>query len=58
MAQTETQKKATKKYREKNKKKTTRDSYKRTAKMFIKRFADKDELKELSDLIKEKACNL
>ena len=51
---TAAQRRASKKYRQKNRKKETRGSYKRVARMFVKKHATKTELKELENLIKNR----
>lgn len=55
MAKTsDAQKKATERYRKKNRKKTTVDNYKRSAKLFIRNHAGQEDLNELKELIKQK----
>ncbi len=58
MAQTEAQKRATKKYREKNKEKTRIDRYRATARMFIRNHAQLEDLETLEALINEKRKEL
>ena len=57
MAQTEAQKRATAKYRAKNKEKTKRDWYKNVARTFIKKYATEEEMKELNKIFNEKPTN-
>lgn len=47
----EAQKRAKKKWEEKNKEKSRIDGYKRTARLFIKKYADVEDIKELEELI-------
>lgn len=47
----EAQKKATQAYRERNRKKTKRQSYKSSAKTFIRKYATLEELEELKQMI-------
>ena len=47
----EAQKRAKKKWEEKNKEKSRIDGYKRTARLFIKKYADAEDIKELEELI-------
>lgn len=47
----EAQKRAKKKWEEKNKEKSRIDGYKRTARLFIKKYADAGDIKELEELI-------
>ena len=54
----ESQRKATERYRQKNRKKTTIDNYKRSAKLFIRNHADQDALSELKQLIKEREISM
>ncbi len=54
MAITEAQKRAKKKYEEKNRRKTTIDTYKRTTRLYISNHAQEKDLQELDDLIKER----
>lgn len=54
MALTDAQKRAQKKYNEKNKNKRKTISYRNSAKMFIRRFASDESLDELEELIKER----
>lgn len=54
MATSEAQKKASRKWEEKNKEKARVDSYRRTARLFIKNHATEEDLKELENLIEEK----
>ncbi len=48
---TEAQKRASRKYEANNREKTRIQAYKRTARLFIKRHANIDDLKELKELI-------
>lgn len=50
----EAQKRANKKYQQKNRRKTTIDNYRRSARLFIRKHATSSDLKELKDLIKER----
>lgn len=50
----EAQKKAVKAYRERNKEKTRVDNYRRTARLFIRSHATKDDLEELKVLISDR----
>ena len=50
----EAQKKAVKAYRERNKEKTRVDNYRRTARLFIRSHATKEDLEELKALISER----
>lgn len=50
----EAQKQASRNWEKKNRKKTTIQSYKRTAKMFIRNHAGQEDLNELKELIKQK----
>lgn len=53
----EAQKRAVKKYNEKNKEKIRRESYKRTAKSFVRNHATNDEMKELIKIFKTENKN-
>lgn len=50
----EAQKKATNAYRERNKEKTRKDNYRRTARLFIRSHASMEDLEELKILISER----
>ena len=50
----EAQIKASRRWEKKNRKKTTIDNYRRTAKLFIRNHADEKDLVELEDMINEK----
>ena len=50
----EAQKKAVMAYRERNKEKTRVDNYRRTARLFIRSHATKEDLEELKTLISER----
>ncbi len=52
MAISEARKRAKKKYEEKNREKTRRDTYRRSARMFIKNYADTKDIEEFEQLIK------
>lgn len=54
----EAQKRASRKWEEKNREKTRIDSYRRTARLFINKYAEKDDLEILKKLIKEKEKKL
>lgn len=47
----EAQKRAKKKWEEKNKEKSRIDGYKRTSRLFIKKYANAEDIKELEELI-------
>lgn len=50
--------KATRKWEEKNRKKTTIQSYRRTARSFIRNHATEEDLKELEQLIQDRRDQL
>lgn len=54
----EAQKRATKKWREKNKEQARRNSYRRSARTFIRSHAQEEDLKELEELIAERRKEL
>ena len=58
MATSEAQKRANKKYREKNKEKEKIGSYRRTARLFIKTYATIEELEEFKEIINEREAKL
>lgn len=50
----EAQKRATQAYREKNREKTRKQSYQSSARTFIRKYADLEDLQELEQLIAER----
>lgn len=54
----ESQKKAIKNYRERNRKKTTIDNYKRSARLFIRKHSNMEDLEELKRIISEREDEL
>ena len=51
---TEAQRQASRKWEEKNRSKATINNYRRTAKMFIKKHATIDDIKEIEEAIKSR----
>ena len=54
----EAQKRAVENYRKRNKEKTKIDNYRRSARLFIRSHASKEDLKELEELICERKAQL
>ncbi len=58
MAQTEAQKRANKKYREKNKEKTRIGRYRTTTRTFIRNHAEMKDLEEIKEMVAEREKKL
>lgn len=55
---TDAQRRASRKWEEKNRSKATINNYRRTAKMFIKKHATIDDIKEIEEAIKSRKIEL